>query len=526
MLEIIPATKQVLELINANIGKQIYIDFNKLTGRKKTLRSYMSNAVGHGFIKRIKTDTYEVIKPVTSTSYLARSPNEFKLRSDEAAEKAAELVKFNNNPEEYRKFTRAELRKIVNKHVGLIIDSSVFNKRNIRKGGTYLQALHESGHVQRVGIGKYKVLKKVRMKRKKDKKINKRFKDVSMIPTILNSSSDGLLMDQIEKIYKRITPIDKQVNRNYLYRMLAFATKSGVVFHKPPTSEDVINHVKGPMAKRSALVNPDISEEEWEKFVDEFRLFYQYKKKNKNGRRSKIKTVKDDTSKSKSILSSFTEDRNNPNKQFVEDYFLDKVKEHIGSKKVDCFAVTGPDYNRHINKLFNSIAKEVVVCELEADVFNTIYRKAQACPYYLDNKVSLINCDVDKIIPSDCHYIDLDLMASITFVYDSILKQIKPQRDTLKFITFTCSTRKDGGSKNRLQIFKNLLHTGFETKLENFEGGHNDFGIGVEVFNPSQHLNYCLKHNPYITNYGRIKDIDIFTYSDNYPMLSVLIAYV
>jgi hypothetical protein len=526
-MEALPIVDRCLALINASVGNQIHIDFNKFNVRKKTIQGYIRNALDHGFINRIKRDVYEVIKPVDSTVYLSRSVNDLKRITDEAAQKEIEMTKF-KDAQDYHTFTRAEMRKEINKSVGSIIDSSIF-KKSRRKGMVYLQNLHESGHIQRVGRGKYKVLKKHILKKRGIKPSNIKFKDVSMIPTILNSSPDGLLMDQIDSIYKKITPEDKQVNRNYLYRLIAFGIKEGVILHKPPTIEDVMNHAKGPMPKRTALTNPNINEEEWEEFVNKYRMFYQYKKEHKLGRRRpKPKTVKEQLSKSKPIINSFDEDRNNPNKQFIEEYFIDIVKKYFKKKKIRCFTVTGPDYYRHVNKLFDTIANEVIVCELESDVFNIIYNKAQVCPYYLNNKVSLLNCNIDNIAPSNCYYIDLDLMASITTVYDSIIKQIKNQSyacgDTLKFITFTYSTRSDGGSKKRLRLLKKLLYEGFKTKVESFEGG-DDFGTGVEMFNPSQDLKYCLKHSPHIIDYGRIVDIDIFTYSDDYPMMSLLITY-
>jgi hypothetical protein len=519
---------QCLTLINSNVGKQIYIDFDKLAGRKKTIRSYISNVIGHGYIKRIKRDVYEVIKPVDSTIYLSRSLKEFKLRTDEAAKKADLMVKFNNDPQNYQAFTRAEMRKELNKFVGSLVDSSIF-KRSKRKGNVYLQNLHESGHVQRVGYGKYKVLKKIILKKRGVKKENIRFKDVSMIPSILNSSPDGITMEELDKIYQRITSKDKQVNRQYLYRILGYGFKEGVILRKPPTLKDVTNHAKGPMARRLSLTNPAITNEEWEEFVSKFRLFYQYKKEYKN-KQIKPKTIKEKLeSSSAPITTGFAKERENPNKQFIEDYFLKAIKQNLGGNSIPCFTLTGPDYNRHMTKLFNTIASKVTVAEIDKGVFDTIYNKAKICPYYLKDKVSLLNCNIDDVSATNCYFMDLDLMGNIVTIYNTVLKQIKIQSDScnnnkLKYISFTASRRKDGGKKNRVKKLSKLLYEGFGTQLDGFRGGEG-FGTGTEVFHPSKQLRTCKKHIPNITHYGRIKKIHVFTYQDRAPMMSLLIAY-
>lgn len=427
------------------------------------------------------------------------------------------------------KLTRQNIRDSINKMVGLTINVTDFYNKPV--AANYLGSLCYSEHLERISRGEYKVLKKVILKKpgpRKGKRYNRNFKDLSVIPSILNSSKEGLTVSQIHRLYQRITNPEKQVNMLYLYRILGFGITNGVILENG-FNEKERRSVRGPTPKRLILSNKNITIEEWESFISEFRLFYQYKKENKVRKKSSRKTIMEKFKNSQSIITNFDEDRDNLNKQFIEEYFIEKVQNHLDGNSINCFAITGPDYNRHVTKLFSTIANKVMICELKPDVFDIIYRKAQICPYYIDNKVSVLNCDVDDVSPINYHYIDVDLMRSLDNISKSVLRQIRQQdyscdKNSFKFITFTASIRHDGGVDNRLTILKNLLYKGFELKLDSFQNGEG-FGTGIEVFNPSRKKNSCLLHISNIKEFGRVKDLYVFTYQDGSPMMSVLVIY-
>lgn len=422
---------------------------------------------------------------------------------------------------------RAHIRSVINRNVGQTIDITKFEKKQL--ASSYMILLLKKGYVKRVERGCYQVIKQVRMKKRGVKKgrksVNKQIKDVSAIPAILNSSQEGMLISKIQLTYQRITPPERQVNKNYLYRLLKFASDKGAVtsvgtFLKPKQ--------RGLPPKLYSLTNPNITEEEWEKIASDYRLFYRYEKNKKNGRRKKVPKAFDHSKDSNKIISSFDEDRDNTNKRAVEECFIDIVSKYLKGKTTKCFAITGPDYNRHIIKLFDKIAEKTSVCEIDPHIFNIIYRKAQICPYYMDKKVSLLNCDINDVEICGYNYMDLDLMGWLQNISESILKQVKRQNESckkrsLKFITFTASIRSDD-SLNRLSKLKKLLYKGFQLVLDSFEGGPG-FGKGTQMFNESSKLNFCHQHIPIISDFGKAKDLYVFTYQDTQPMMSVLVVY-
>ena len=420
------------------------------------------------------------------------------------------------------KLSREIMRGMLNKKIGSIVSTKDFFNKTF--AANYLVYLRDSGFVQRVSLGHYKILKKITLKKRGTKKgntYNHRLKDLSTIPAILNSSKDGLVMRQIQTIYENITPKEKRVASLYLYRILKFAKEQGLVAENGVNKK--MRRDKGPYPTRVILTNPNITVEEWNQLVSEYRLWYQYKKENKVKRKSNPKTIMEKFKNSDSIIDSFDEDRDNPNKQFVEDYFINIVQKHLGKEHINCFTITGPDYFRHVIKLFNTIANKVIICELKPDVFDVIYRKAQVCPHYTNNKVSLLNCNVDDVVPLNCYYMDIDLMGNLDNISKSILKQIKNQdyscnKNRLKFMTFTTSTRNDGGIDNRLRALKNLLYEGFELKLESFQNGKS-------FDNSSKSLSFCLQHILDIKEFGRVKDLTVFTYQDCTQMMTVLVVY-
>jgi hypothetical protein len=494
--------KEIRNVLNQNIGNVVA---NQDFSRPYLLGGYIPVLMERGILERVGRGQYKILKKVSTPK--RKQPVE-----------STRTTKFESST--------IDIREALNRNVGNIIVTQDFTKPAI--AASYLAKLFQRGFLERTGFGKYKVLKKITLKKKgpnKGKKLNQRVKDLSPIPTILNSSKGGLVVRQIQTIYENMVPKEDQVNSLYLYRLLGFAKKKGIV-KENGADKSLRRKGKGPYPKKLSLVNPNITRKEWDHFVDQYRLFYQYKKENKVNRKFKRKTIMSKVENSDTIIDSFGEDRDNPNKQLVEDHFFKTVKKYLGVKKAHCFAITGPDYFRHVTKLFGTIANKVTVCEIQPDVFDVIYRKAQVCPHYTVGKVSLYMGDVNDAL-STCQYIDLDLMACICSIDELIIKQIKHQSlncDGLKFLTFTTSIRNDGGVDKRLSILKKILLKSLNVKLNGFRGG-NGFGEGIEVFNPSKQLSFCLKHIPEIEDCGKVKDIQVFTYQDSQPMMSVLITY-
>jgi len=184
--------------------------------------------------------------------------------------------------------------------------------------------------------------------------------------------------------------------------------------------------------------------------------------------------------------------------------------------------VTGPDYNHHMTSLFTTFAKKVLVCEIAPDVFDTIYRKAQICPYHIDNRVSLLKCDINDVAAVNCRYADVDLMRTLKNNYIIIYNQITRQdllcsKSKEKFFTFTC-TRRNQDSEVTLSYLKQLVGKCFGMKLTSLSSG-------TEVRGKHKKLRSCKQHFPSIEKYGRVKEMYVFTYQDDVPMMNVLFVY-
>lgn len=490
--------QDVRNYINKNIGDIVCIqDFSN----PNIATTYLRGISHEGITERIKPGEYKILKkdPYTPPSRTVPAKNS------------------------------KEMREYINQRVGKTISTKDFVKRNM--ASAFLCVYAEKGFVERVGWSKYKILKKIELKKvgpKKGIKLARLYKDVSTIPLILNSSDEGLVVSQIILMYNNITPTEKRVNSNYMYRLIGFARNNGVIKIIGENADIKTNNI-GPNPKRLALVNPNITSKEWEEVVSQYRLFYQYKKENKLKKKPTEATVVDRFKDSKDIINAFNEDRVNLSKQFVEEHFINLVHKFSKGIRMNCFAITGPDYFRHTLKLFNRIANRLTICELNPAVFDTIYKKAQTCPFYIDGKVSLLNCNVDDISLFNAQYIDLDLMSSLGSIYDSVTKQVKNQdlncdSKNLKFISFTTSIRNDGGANSRLILLQKLLFDSFNMKLDGFQGS-GEFGDGIALFNGVENLKYCLKRMPEISKWGRVKGIYILTYQDYAPMLSALIVY-
>ena len=487
--------KEIVGYLNDNIGEIIDPSMFSKPGRARDFFALLNH---RGTLERIGAAKYKVKKEIVANLCLKNIPSD----------------------------TRDQMRSWFNKNIGVTMTTQDFTKPGL--AANYFATLFERGDVERISWGKYKILKKI-VKRKtnqKGKTKNKNVKDLSSIPAILNSDKEGLVMHQIQLAYNNLTPIAHQVNANYLYRLFAYGLKNGVLKHNGQNI-NVRKEIKGPIPKRVILTNPDISLDEWSKVVRAYRTHYQYKQTQTLNKKSTRPKVMNKTHSCRDIIDNFNEDRDNPNKQFIEDYFINVVKKQLKGELINCFIISGPDYYRHTTKLFDTIANHVMICELKPDIFDVIYKKAQICPSYINNKVSLANCNVDDISPTNCQYLDLDLMGTINNISNSISSQVDKQNNTkLKHLTFTSSIRNDGGKIKRVNVLKELLYKNFGLKIKEFQGDSKGLGKGIGLFNKTEKLNYCLKHIPTIKEYGRVKDIHIFSYQDKTPMLSVLVSYV
>ena len=502
----VSSRKDIRVVLNQNIGNIITPgDFTKRT----LAGNYLSQLVERKVVERIGRGKYKVLKEIKT---MKRKP---------PVERTRDKV--------FKANTTKQIKKILNNNVGTIITTQDFSRPSF--ASNYLYQLIERDIVENIGFGKYKILKKVHNKRRRSK--NKpstcgRTKDLSKIPSILNSSTEGLIMRQIEYKYIELTPPEDQVNRNYLYRLLRFGILQGVVKHNG-VNETLRRSNRGPSPKRIVLVNKDITEEEWDSFIAKYIAWYSFKKEESKLKKKEPK-IKSIERKSKDIINSFTEERDNPNKSFLESHILDIVKSYIQTP-INCMAVTGPDYNRHVDKLFTTIAKKLTIVEYNHGIFKEIVNKASVCPRYLyDNSIDLIKADAANVILPDCLYVDLDLMESLQGIQDIVSHHISYQHyfsrhDINKFITFTASTRNDGGPEKRFEILQNIfLNTGLNIELDGFEG-KDLFGDTIPMTKSKETLMYCLKHKPIISSPGRMVDCHIFTYQDTTPMITVLIIY-
>jgi len=490
--------KEIRNVLNQNIGNIVSTqDFS----RPYLLGGYIPVLMERGILERVGRGQYKILKKVSTPK--RKQPVE-----------STRTTKFESST--------IDIREALNQNVGNIIVTQDFTKP--ARAANYLRTLKENGFLERTGFGKYKVLKKITLKKKgpvKGRRTNQRVKDLSAIPAVLNSSTDGLVMPQIFEAYKRITPPGQEVNTLYLYRLFEFMGKKGVI------GENGVNPKfrrsnKGACPKRFILLDKNITPKEWEVLVDQYRMWYQFKKENKVKKRFKRKTIMSKVNSCDSINNNFGEDRNNPNKKYVEDFFIQKVKTRLGDELVRCLVVTGPDYNHHMTSLFTTFAKKVLVCEIAPDVFDTIYRKAQICPYHIDNRVSLLKCDINDVAAVNCRYADVDLMRTLKNNYIIIYNQITRQdllcaKSKEKFFTFTC-TRRNQDSEVTLSYLKQLVGKCFGMKLTGLSGG-------TEVRGTHKQLRSCKRHFPSIENYGRVKEMHVFTYQDDVPMMNVLFTY-
>ncbi len=171
--------------------------------------------------------------------------------------------------------TRDEVRSMFNEmDLGSIVTSKTIPNINQTTVTWLLKDLNQSNHIKRVSRGHYKLLKKLSLKQTKKRKsprtVNKRTKDVSMIPSILKYNENGLVMREIKRIYNTLTPIDKQVTTPYLYRLFGFAQKEGIIV-KNGTDEKFRCSKIGKTPSKYALVDSTLSDECWKNAVRKYR---------------------------------------------------------------------------------------------------------------------------------------------------------------------------------------------------------------------------------------------------------------
>jgi len=369
--------------------------------------------------------------------------------------------------------------------------------------------------------------------------INAVKKDLSSIPNILKPATEGLTVNQIFNRYQQTTVPANQVQKPYLRQVINYAIKNDIIIQNGyeinPTGRD---------SKRMCLKNVDIPDGDWNALIELFReSILKTQKENRQIRqakkaKAKVRKLKGRSASrpavgklSETINDHFDEARENPNKQYVESFFIGTVAHYLNNEKVSCLTLTGPDYNRHITKLFNSFAEEVFIVENMNGVFEEIMSKAKTCPYYMKNQVKLLNCNLEDVFVKGCKYIDLDFMVGMKKVLTIIKNYVEMQTytigtDSIKFITFTTSNRNDGGDIERLVVLKQLMKECFNATISGFHGGE---GLGDQIPLQGTHadtLKYCHKRIPIIIERGTIVDMQVITYSDsNHPMLSILVLY-
>lgn len=256
--------------------------------------------------------------------------------------------------------------------------------------------------------------------------------------------------------------------------------------------------------------------------LDMGKYYRMERKKKKFTSKSKRKT-----SKATKIIKNCSPDKETHNKEYVEAFFLSSLSKYISNAR--CLIVCGPDYHRHMNILFNSIAKEVFIAEIEENVYDEIVDSALACQYYKAGKVSLFNCSIGDILLSNSAYIDIDLMATIGESLNFVQKHLDHQMESMqgiKALTFTVSVRNGGDKLERFNVLKDLLNQYLGASLVGFDGILNGFSDGVQLSGALVgDKKHCLKHIPNFTDSGRILEMHLFNYSDNCPMVSVLLIY-
>lgn len=219
--------------------------------------------------------------------------------------------------------------------------------------------------------------------------------------------------------------------------------------------------------------------------------------------------------------------RSNPNKQIIEDIFLNAIGMYIQSPK--CLTLSGPDYKRHVDKLIEIGASEIFIVEKNQDIFRSLLTLAYRCEHHQAGKVNLLNCDVGNVVINNCHYIDLDLMATIQKITPIIENHLTYQScmvDGIKALSFTSSLRRSGNSKERFKSIQKLLAEHLDCNLTGFDGTTGSFGEGISLPGSKTGLgSYCVKHIPTYEDPGRVVELHMFIYSDTSPMITMLVIY-
>ena len=223
--------KEIRNVLNQNIGNIVSIqDFS----HPYLLGGYIPVLMERGILERVGRGQYKILKKVSTPK--RKQPVE-----------STRTTKFESST--------IDIREALNRNVGNIIVTQDFTKP--ARAANYLRTLKENGFLERTGFGKYKVLKKITLKKKgavKGRRTNQRVKDLSAIPAVLNSSTDGLVMPQIFEAYKRITPPGQEVNTLYLYRLFEFMSKKGVIGENGGNPKFRRSN-KGPCPKRFILLD-------------------------------------------------------------------------------------------------------------------------------------------------------------------------------------------------------------------------------------------------------------------------------
>lgn len=336
-------------------------------------------------------------------------------------------------------------------------------------------------------------------------------KDLNYIYSQLNRMDNDFTFDYFKSQYNDNTPEEHVVSKAYLKQIFRecltknnFITKTGFTG-------------KNGRAKIYKFNKQYINMNLWRDAVETFREGVRNQTNHTN---KKLRAKKAKKSKCNIVESFSPTKRVNPNKQMIESYFIDIVKSHLRDKKISCFSITGPDYKRHVNKLFDSFAINLHILDNSYEVTSKLLEISKNCPHMKDGNVTITMGDAEKII-FGCQYIDLDLLSGISYVAPIVKSYANAQKRNpeRKYLTFTFSQRNDGGEENRFKLLKNLIKETFNCDIEGYDSCQSPHA------STSQSI-FCREVKFKIMNYGDVYSLNGFSYSDKHgPMMSILVVY-
>jgi len=346
-------------------------------------------------------------------------------------------------------------------------------------------------------------------------------KDLSSLYKVFKLAPSRMNHKEVYEHYSRVCDPNNAASEVYLKKVVMFGVKDGFF-----TGQKIKPVGKRGGGKQYVDPKPAVTEAE---FTDFLRRYRKFNLKYKGKKKKIVYSTPAISGNGSAILSSFSPDRKNPNKQYVEMAFLSTIKNFLNGDRVKCLSISGPYYKRHIDTLFSTVANKVCIVEIDNDIFNHVFQEAKTCPHYQAGRVSIMKCDISEVVLLDCQFIDLDLMRSLNNIGEKIISQVIGQttfnkEGALKHISFTASIRGDGGEEKRFNLLKNILSAAFDADLKGFHG-ESVFGDRYHMTHSTGKWHHCSRHIPMFNDQGSIVDMQFFTYKDGAPMMSVLITY-